>query len=122
MTEKNVAQVALGHTAIDGLPAMGRLPNIHPGVVLLEEFLKPMAISQDALAKAIHVPEMHISDLCLGRCRLTADTAVRLAKFFGTSSGFWMGLQADYDIEEVLNQKKPEIDMIQTFDKRAMPA
>lgn len=101
---------------------MDKLPNIHPGEVLLEEFLKPMGISQYALAKAIHVPAMRISEICNGKRSITADTAVRLAKFFGTSSGFWLGLQADYDTEEILNQKQPEIDLIQSFDMDALPA
>lgn len=90
-----------------------RLPNSHPGEVLLEEFLKPMGLSQYALAKAIHVPAMRISEICNGKRRITADTAVRLAKFFGISSGFWLGLQADYDTEENLNHKQAEIDLIQ---------
>lgn len=95
---------------------MDRLPNIHPGEVLQEEFLKPMGISQYALAKAIHVPAMRIHEICHGKRRITADTAVRLSKFFGTSSGFWLGLQADYDTEEILNHKQAEIDLIQVFE------
>jgi addiction module HigA family antidote len=77
-----------------------RLRNIHPGEVLLEEFLKPMDISQNAIARAIGVPPRRINEIVLGKRGSTADTAIRLAKHFGTSEQFWMGLQADYDLEE----------------------
>jgi addiction module HigA family antidote len=77
-----------------------RLRNIHPGEILLEEFLVPMGISQNALARAIGVPPRRINEIVLGKRSLTADTALRLAAFFGTSEGFWLGLQADYDLEE----------------------
>jgi antitoxin HigA-1 len=80
---------------------MNRLPNIHPGEVLREEFLIPMGISQYRLAKAISVPEPRISAICNGKRAITADTAVRLARFFGTSAGFWLGLQADFDTEQI---------------------
>ena len=79
---------------------MERQPNIHPGEVLLEEFIKPMGISQYRLAKAICVPAMRISEICSGKRSITADTALRLARAFGTTPGFWLGLQADYDTEE----------------------
>ncbi|MDA8160583.1 MAG: HigA family addiction module antitoxin [Desulfobacteraceae bacterium] len=79
---------------------MDRLPNIHPGEVLLEEFLKPMGISRYRLAKAIEVPAMRIGEICAGKRSITADTALRLARAFGTTPGFWLGLQADYDTEE----------------------
>jgi addiction module HigA family antidote len=77
-----------------------RLRNIHPGEVLLEEFLGPMGISQNALARATGVPPRRINEIVLGKRALTADTALRLAAFFGTSEGFWLGLQADHDLEE----------------------
>jgi addiction module HigA family antidote len=77
-----------------------RLRNIHPGEILLEEFLGPMEISQNALARATGVPPRRINEIVLGKRALTADTALRLAAFFGTSEGFWLGLQADYDLEE----------------------
>jgi len=77
-----------------------KLRNIHPGEVLLEEFLNPMGISQNALARAIGVPPRRINEIILGKRAVTADTALRLAAFFGTSEGFWLGLQADYDLEE----------------------
>lgn len=76
------------------------LPNIHPGEVLLEEFLRPMDISQNALARAIGVPPRRINEIVLGKRAISADTALRLARALGTSEQFWMGLQADYDLEE----------------------
>ena len=79
---------------------MKRLRNIHPGEVLLEEFLKPMDLSQNAIARAIGVPPRRINEIVLGKRGITADTAIRLAKHFGTSEQFWMGLQADHDLEE----------------------
>lgn len=79
---------------------MAKLPNIHPGEVLLEEFLTPMGVSQNALARAIGVPPRRVNEIVLGKRGITADTAVRLAKAFGTSESFWMGLQADFDLEQ----------------------
>lgn len=77
-----------------------KLPNIPPGEVLLEEFLLPMNVSQNALARAIGVPPRRINEIVLGKRSITADTAIRLAEYFGTSEKFWMGLQTDYDLEE----------------------
>lgn len=79
---------------------MKTLPNIHPGEILLAEFLEPMAISQNALARAANVPPRRINEIVLGKRSITADTAVRLAAALGTSERFWLGLQADYDLEE----------------------
>lgn len=79
---------------------MKRLRNIHPGEVLLKEFLEPMDLSQNALARTIGVPPRRINEIVLGKRSITADTAIRLAKHFGTSEQFWMGLPADYDLEE----------------------
>ncbi len=78
---------------------MKRLPNVHPGEVLLEEFLLPMNVSQNGLARAIEVPPRRINEIVLGKRAITADTALRLAKALGTSESFWMGLQADFDLE-----------------------
>jgi addiction module HigA family antidote len=77
-----------------------KLPNIHPGEVLLEEFLLPMNLSQNALARAIGVPPRRVNEIVLGKRSITADTAIRLAAHFNTSEKFWMGLQADYDLEQ----------------------
>ena len=79
---------------------MKTLPNIHPGEVLLEEFLLPLNISQNALARAAKVPPRRINEIVLGKRGITADTALRLAAALGTSERFWLGLQADYDLEE----------------------
>lgn len=79
---------------------MAKLKNIHPGEILLEEFLTPMGISQNALARAISVPPRRINEIVLGKRGITADTALRLSRAFGTSEAFWMGLQTDYDLEE----------------------
>lgn len=79
---------------------MKKLRNIHPGEVLKEEFLDPFGISQNLLARKISVPPRRINEIVLGKRGVSADTAVRLARYFGTSESFWMGLQADYDIEE----------------------
>ncbi len=75
------------------------LAPIHPGEVLLEEFLKPMGISQNHLALKMSVPARRINEIVLGKRRITADTALRLAKAFGTSAKFWLGLQMDYDLD-----------------------
>ena len=77
-----------------------RLPNIHPGEVLLKELLVPMGISQNRAARDIGVPPRRINEIVHGKRAVTANTAVRLAKYFGVSEQFWMGLQADYDLEE----------------------
>lgn len=76
-----------------------KLKPIHPGEVLLEEFLKPMDLSQNRLALDIGVPARRINEIVLGKRRITANTALRLARYFGTSSQFWLGLQMDYDLD-----------------------
>jgi len=79
---------------------MDTLNNIHPGEILLEEFLKPMSISQNKLANTIGVPPRRINEIVLGKRAITADTALRLSKTFGNSAQFWMGLQDEYEIRE----------------------
>lgn len=76
-----------------------KLNPVHPGEVLLEEFLKPMGLSQNKLALNIGVPARRINEIILEKRRVTADTALRLARFFGTSSEFWLGLQSQYDLD-----------------------
>ena len=83
---------------------MNKLENIHPGEVLLEEFLLPMGLSQNRIAREIGVPPRRINEIVHGKRAITADTALRLARYFGTSEAFWMGLQADYDLEEARNR------------------
>ncbi|MDH4216217.1 MAG: HigA family addiction module antitoxin [Gallionella sp.] len=96
-----------------------KLRNIHPGEVLREEFLLPLGISQYRLAKEIGVTEARISAICSGKRAVTADTALRLAVFFGTTSGFWMGLQADYDTEEAAKVLSGELAQIHRFEPLA---
>ncbi len=88
---------------------MSRLPNIHPGNVLLEEFLLPMAISQNALARSIAVPPRRINEIVLGKRAITADTALRLAHYFGTTELFWMTLQSSFDLEEARDTLGPRL-------------
>jgi addiction module HigA family antidote len=76
-----------------------KLHSVHPGEVLLEEFLKPLLLSQNRLALNIGVPARRINEIVLEKRGITADTALRLAKFFGTSAEFWLGLQAQYDLD-----------------------
>jgi len=91
---------------------MKKLRNIHPGEVLLEEFLIPMEVSQNALARAAGVPPRRINEIVLGKRGVSADTAVRLARVFGTSERFWLGLQVDYDLEAARNAIGREISNI----------
>jgi len=88
---------------------MQKPPNIHPGEVLLEEFLIPMAISQYKLAKDLMIPQTRVSEIVKRKRRITADTALRLSKYFGTSPKFWLGLQDDYDLEESGNLLAAEL-------------
>src|SRR5512135_1946996 len=76
-----------------------KLHPVHPGEILLEEFLKPMGLSQNKLALNIRVPARRINEIVLEKRKITADTALRLARFFGTSSEFWIGLQSQYDLD-----------------------
>ncbi len=92
---------------------MKRLPNIHPGEVLKEEFLDPLGISQYRLAKAIGVQPIRIGEICAGRRAITADTALRLARALGTTPGFWLGLQADYDTEEAMAKAGATLESIE---------
>lgn len=79
---------------------MTTLANVHPGDILLEDFLKPMGVSQNKIARDIGVPPRRINEICLRKRAITSDTALRLARYFNTSSKLWMGLQAAYDLEE----------------------
>ncbi len=76
-----------------------RIPSVHPGEILLEEFLKPMGISQNRLALDIRVPPRRINEIVHGKRRITADTALRLGQYFGMSAQFWLGLQMEYDLD-----------------------
>ena len=85
------------------------LPNPHPGDILLEDFLKPMALSQNGLARAVNVPPRRINEIVLGKRQVTADTDLRLTRYFGLSEGFFLGLQADYDLMERRRQIADEL-------------
>ncbi len=98
---------------------MEKLKNIHPGEVLQEEFLKPLNISAYRLSKEIAIPQTRISQIIKGKRRITADTALRLSKFLGTSAKFWLGLQDDYDIEQESIQRKIELDSIKQYPSSA---
>ncbi len=91
---------------------MGKLDNVHPGEVLREEFMKPFEISAYRLSKELGIPQTRISEILRGRRRVSADTALRLSKYFGNSAKFWLGLQDDYDLEEELNSRKREFQKI----------
>src|SRR5574343_1979806 len=95
---------------------MKKLRNIHPGEILSEEFLIPMGISAYKLAKEISIPQTRISEIIKGNRRITADTALRLSKFFGNSAKFWLGLQDDFDIENESRNKNKELNTIKQFD------
>lgn len=98
---------------------MEKLKNIHPGEVLLEEFLAPMGISAYRLAKETGIPQTRVSEITKGRRKISADTALRFAKYFGTSPKFWLGLQNDYDLEEEQHMIFDELNNIQTLKTEA---
>lgn len=98
---------------------MERLRNIHPGEILKEEFLDPFGISAYKLAKDTFIPQTRISQIIHGKRRITADTALRLQKYFGTTAKFWLGLQDDFDIEEERLLKQNEIANIPTIENDA---
>ncbi len=91
---------------------MTKIANIHPGEILLEEFLKPIGISAYRLSKDVGIPQTRTSQIIKGKRRITADTALRFSKYFGTSVKFWLGLQNDYDIEEELTKLNSELEKI----------
>jgi addiction module HigA family antidote len=87
-----------------------KLPSIHPGEILREEFMKPRGLSQNALARALSAPPRRINEIVLEKRAITADTALRLARYFGTSAEMWAGLQADYDLRLVRCEKARAIE------------
>lgn len=95
---------------------MARIRNIHPGEVLKEEFLEPMSVSAYRLSKDTFIPQTRISEILKGNRRITADTALRLSKYFGTSAKFWLGLQDDYDLEEEARINKKDINEIKALE------
>lgn len=98
---------------------METLANVHPGEILLEEFLKPMNISAYRLSKDIGIPQTRTSAIIKGNRGITADTALRLSIYFGTTAKFWMGLQDDFDLEEAIKNKQAELNQIKKVDNDA---
>ncbi|MBL0274184.1 MAG: HigA family addiction module antidote protein [Chitinophagaceae bacterium] len=98
---------------------MARLKNIHPGEILSEEFLNQFGISAYKLAKDTGIPQTRISEILKGNRRITADTALRLSKYFGNSAKFWLGIQDDFDLEEEINSKGASFDTIKAHSKNA---
>jgi addiction module HigA family antidote len=97
---------------------MTKLKNIHPGEVLAEEFLKPLNITAYKLAKDIEIPQTRISEIVKGNRRITADTALRLSKYFGNSAKFWLGLQDDFDIEAEISTKSASLETIKSISTK----
>ena len=98
---------------------MEKLKNIHPGEILKEEFLIPLEITAYRLSKETFVPQTRLSEIIKCNRRITADTALRLSKFFGNSAKFWLGLQDDYDLEEEQSLKNAEFESIKQIDFNA---
>ena len=98
---------------------MEKLKNIHLGEILNEEFLIPLGISTYRLAKETFIPQTRVSEIIKGNRRITADTALRLSKFFGNTPRFWLGLQNDYDLEEEGTQKENELNEIKPIEGNA---
>ena len=98
---------------------MKKLPNIHPGEILKEEFLIPLDISAYKLSKDLGIPQTRTSEILKGNRKITADTALRLSQYFGTTAKFWLGLQDDYDIEKEKSVKSKELESIKKFKNNA---
>jgi len=95
---------------------MKKLPNIHPGEILLEEFLKPLGITAYRLAKEIGVPATRISEILKAKRGITVDTALRFSRFFGNTPEFWINLQTEFDLREEKQSKEKELALIHPFD------
>jgi addiction module HigA family antidote len=95
---------------------MEKLANIHPGEILFYEFLEPLEISAYRLSKDLKIPQTRISEIIKGNRRVTADTALRLSKYFGNSAKFWLGIQDDFDIENQKEIKKAEFNKIKHYE------
>lgn len=98
---------------------MKKIKNNHPGEILQEEFLLPLEISAYKLSKDIGIPQTRVSSIIKGNRRITADTALRLSKYFGNSAKFWLGLQDDFDIEEETKEKKAALNAIKQYARSA---
>jgi addiction module HigA family antidote len=95
---------------------MKRIPNIHPGEILVEDFLTPMDISAYRLSKEIHIDQTRISEIIKGKRSITVDTALRLSRFFGNSAEFWLNLQNHYDLEEKKKELEKDLDTINKYE------
>lgn len=98
---------------------MKKLRNIHPGEILQDEFLIPLGVSAYKLSKDIGIPQTRVSEILKGNRRVTADTALRLSKYFGNSAKFWLGLQDDFDIEKEEQMKSKEFESIEHYQSNA---
>jgi len=101
---------------------MERLPNIHPGEILGEEFLKPLGITAYRLAKDIRVPATRVADILRGRRGISAETALRLSRYFGNSAQFWLNLQAHYELREARDRHAGEMEAILRCDRLPVSA
>ena len=97
---------------------MEKLANVHPGEILNFEFLEPLEITAYRLSKDLKIPQTRISEIIKGKRRITADTALRLSKYFGNSAKFWLGIQDDYDIEEEQDAKENELNEIKHYGNK----
>ena len=97
---------------------MEKLANVHPGEILNSEFLEPLGITAYRLSKDLKIPQTRISEIIKGNRRITADTALRLSKYFGNSAKFWLGLQNDFDIEEEKEAKESELNDIKHYENK----
>jgi addiction module HigA family antidote len=95
---------------------MEKLANIHPGEILFYEFLEPLEITAYRLSKDLKIPQTRISEIIKGNRRVTADTALRLSKYFGNSAKFWLGIQDDFDIENQKGNKEAELNEIKHYE------
>ena len=103
----------LGRTDFSGVVGRGRLPDIHPGEILNEDFLGPLGVTQYRLAQAVAVPPRRINEIVHGKRAISADTALRLARYFGTTPDFWINLQAQYDLRQAEKSLKQIMDKIE---------
>ncbi len=103
----------LGRTDFSGVVGRGRLPDIHPGEILNEDFLGPLGVTQYRLAQAVSVPPRRINEIVHGKRAISADTALRLARYFGTTPDFWINLQAQYDLRQAEKSLKQIMDKIE---------
>ena len=99
---------------------MEKLANVHPGEILNHEFLGPLEITAYRLSKDLKIPQTRISEIIKGNRRITADTALRLSKYFGNSAKFWLGIQNDYDIEEEKKSKGSELNEIKHYGNKSV--